>query len=147
MRTLDSYLKVFQPGDTVVAEDSFDQRLMVLKSGAIEVSKGGTVIKLINEPGTILGEMSYLTNGRRTAKLRAVTRCELNILDQRLDVVIRHFPAVAEKIMTTLVERILASEQSMFELLEANRTLQQQVERLMASSTEGKEKKHQDNKA
>jgi CRP-like cAMP-binding protein len=133
MRNLDSYLKVFQPGETVVAEDSFDQRLMVLKAGTLEVSKGGTVIKHIDQPGTLLGEMSYLTNGRRTAKLRAVTRCELNILDQKLDVVIRHFPAVAEKIMSSLVERVLAHEKSTLELLDANRRLQQQVDRLMTS--------------
>jgi CRP/FNR family transcriptional regulator, cyclic AMP receptor protein len=59
------------PGDTVVREGDAGGGLWVLVSGALQVSKGGVSVNVVNRPGAVIGEISLLLNSPYTATVAA----------------------------------------------------------------------------
>ena len=68
-------------GETVVAEGSKTGRLLILKSGAVSVIKGGHEIARVAEPGAVLGELSALLDQPHGADVRALEDCEFHVAD------------------------------------------------------------------
>jgi CRP-like cAMP-binding protein len=58
-------------GETVLAAGTRSGRLLVLKTGAVEVMKDGMQIAEVSEPGAVFGELSMLLDQhtRRTSAL------------------------------------------------------------------------------
>jgi hypothetical protein len=63
-------------GDTLVEQGQIDDRIFLLLNGVLVVEVDGEVLGEIG-PGAVLGERAVLEGGRRTATIRAVTRCRL----------------------------------------------------------------------
>jgi Cyclic nucleotide-binding domain len=63
-------------GDTIFAEREAADEIVLLLDGMVEVEAGGTVLAELG-PGAVLGERASLEQGRRTATVRALTRCRI----------------------------------------------------------------------
>ncbi|HET7519459.1 MAG TPA: cyclic nucleotide-binding domain-containing protein, partial [Actinomycetes bacterium] len=66
-------------GEVLVAQGDPGDELYLLFDGVLAVEQDGQEIAEVG-PGAILGEMAVLEGGRRTATLRAVTRCRVAVV-------------------------------------------------------------------
>jgi len=70
-----------EAGTLFITEDSLDTQLFVVASGELEVfhadEQGDEVPIARIYPGEPVGELGYVTGGRRTASVRTLKRCEL----------------------------------------------------------------------
>lgn len=61
------------PGGTdLLAEGQKTGRIYVLLEGRIEILRGGTQVTVLDEPGSVVGEMSLLLDSPHTATARAL---------------------------------------------------------------------------
>jgi hypothetical protein len=68
-----------EPGQTLVEQDDPGDELFLLFDGVLAVEVDGQPVTEVG-PGAILGEMALVGGGRRTATLRAVTRCRVAVV-------------------------------------------------------------------
>jgi CRP/FNR family transcriptional regulator, cyclic AMP receptor protein len=97
---------VFYPaGAEVIREGEAHGILLVLLEGTVEVSRGDTVVRVIDEPGSVFGETSALLGGPATATVRCVGGCRFRRSDdpQRF---LRERPGVALAVATMLARRL-----------------------------------------
>lgn len=80
----------YKPGDILLGEQETSDRLLFLVSGTVSVSKEGTPIARVREPGAVFGEMSVLLNSPYTATVTAVTEVECRISDAPLEFLTSH---------------------------------------------------------
>jgi len=62
----------YRAGEDVLVNGSTTGRLLFLKQGAIAVTRQGTEIAIVNEPGAVFGEVSALLNQPHTADVCAI---------------------------------------------------------------------------
>jgi CRP-like cAMP-binding protein len=65
--------KEFAPGAILLSEGEKSGRLYILAEGSVEVLRGDTQVALIDEAGSVFGEMSVLLNRPHTATVRAAS--------------------------------------------------------------------------
>jgi CRP-like cAMP-binding protein len=97
--------KRFAAGDALTQEGRETGKLFVLKSGTVEVRRGGVVVATIGEPGAVIGEMSVLLDRPHTASVVAVTAVEAYGLDEGLKF-LEQRPALALHVAVLLAERL-----------------------------------------
>ena len=64
----------YPAGVVLIREGEVHGKLFVLLDGALEISRAGTLITVVDAPGAIFGEMSALLGSAATATVRAVGR-------------------------------------------------------------------------
>jgi CRP/FNR family transcriptional regulator, cyclic AMP receptor protein len=74
-------LASYGPGETVFAEGTRTGRLLILKSGAVSIVKGGTEIATVAEPGAVFGELSALLDQPHGADVRTLAASEFYVAD------------------------------------------------------------------
>jgi len=74
-------VKSYGAGETVFAEGTKTGRLLILKSGAVGILKGGTAIADVAEPGAVLGELSALLDQPHGADVRTSAPSEFYVAD------------------------------------------------------------------
>ena len=94
----------FAPGETVMAEGSTTGRLLVLRSGAVEVVKEGVTIARVSSPGAVLGEIAVLLDQPHSAEVRALQACEFHVADAAT--MLAGDPAVALHVAAVLARRL-----------------------------------------
>jgi CRP-like cAMP-binding protein len=72
-------LAVYQAGETVLAEGSRTDRLLIFRKGSVAVVKGGIEIARVTEPGAVFGEISALLDCPHTADVRALTTSQFHV--------------------------------------------------------------------
>jgi CRP-like cAMP-binding protein len=106
--------KIARAGDEVVVPAGYvlaDQgqagrEAYVILEGSATVRRNGKKVATAG-PGTLVGELSLLDHGPRTATVTADTECSLLVLDQRhFAVLIDDVPTIAHKILGVLAGRI-----------------------------------------
>ena len=60
--------------------------LFVLRSGTLEIVRDGALIRTIEQPGSVFGEMSVLLDQPHSATVRAVTEVEVFVIANALGV-------------------------------------------------------------
>ena len=88
-------------GQVIVDQGQTGRQAFVIISGTARVQRNGRTISEVG-PGSIIGELSLLDHGPRTATVISDTECTLLVLDQR------HFRSVLETVPALLV-RLLAT--------------------------------------
>lgn len=88
-------------GRVIVDQGQTGREAFVVLEGSARVQRNGRTISTVG-PGAIIGELSLLDHGPRTATVTCETDCTLFVLDQR------HFRSVLESV-PTLIVRLLAS--------------------------------------
>ncbi len=71
----------YEAGETVFAEGTKTGRLLILKTGLVSVSKGGTEIAQVAEPGVIFGELSALLDQPHMADVCTVEASQFHVAD------------------------------------------------------------------
>lgn len=93
-------------GTTIITQGTAGKQAFVLLSGSATVKRNGKKIATV-EAGAIVGELSLLDRGSRTATVMCDTDCELLVIDARhLFAVIDEVPAMAHKLLAALATRI-----------------------------------------
>jgi len=93
-------------GTTIITQGTAGKQAFVLLSGSATVKRNGKKIATV-QAGAIVGELSLLDRGSRTATVLCETDCELLVIDARhLFAVIDEVPAMAHKLLAALATRI-----------------------------------------
>ena len=113
------YRQSFEPGQVVFWEGDESRDLHILISGELNVLKGDKVIALMDEPGTIFGEMSFLLGGKRTASIKALTKVDvLTIPHEDINDLRKQYPDITQEISRHLAERLDQTSQVVYGLRE-----------------------------
>ena len=108
-----------QTGETVLTAGSTTGRLLVLRSGAVEVVKDGVQIAKVSAPGSVFGELAVLLDQPHTADVRALEQCEFHVADA--PALLAGDPTVALYVAAILAQRLDGANRA---LIEVKRQLQ-----------------------
>jgi CRP/FNR family transcriptional regulator, cyclic AMP receptor protein len=93
-------------GSVIVDQGQTGREAFVVLSGKVEVKRSNRKIADLG-PGAVVGELSLLDHGPRTATVTCVTDCELLVIDQRhFMAVLQEVPTIAVKLLATIAGRI-----------------------------------------
>jgi len=111
IETINLDLREYKDGDVVIEDGTFGDEIYKLHQtdGGLEVLKKGVRIGLISKPGEYFGEMSFILNEPRSATIRSVGNSIVEVLPMKedgLEKLIYENPDVANKIITTLAQRL-----------------------------------------
>jgi CRP/FNR family transcriptional regulator, cyclic AMP receptor protein len=120
----------YQVGENVLAAGTTSGRLLVLKTGAVEVMKDGMQIAEVSEPGAIFGELSMLLDQPHTADIRALEVTDFHVADAAS--LLTDDPATLLYVTVLLARRLDATNQA---LIEVKRQLQTGQPRSIISRT------------
>jgi CRP/FNR family transcriptional regulator, cyclic AMP receptor protein len=104
----------YQVGETVLAAGTTSGRLLVLKTGAVEVMKDGTQIAEVSEPGAVFGELSMLLDQPHTADVRALKITEFHVADAAS--LLTEDPATLLYVTVLLARRLDATNRALIEV-------------------------------
>lgn len=97
------------PADSVLlGEGETSGRLYVLEEGTVEVLRNGTQVAIIDEPGSVFGEMSVLLDLPHTATVRTVSPVSAVVFNDA-GMFLRSHPEIAFLLGRLLAERLNAA--------------------------------------
>ena len=139
-----AHLRKFDAGETIFLMDSTGESMMAILEGNVRISvpspEGKEIVLAILHPGEVFGEIALLDGKGRTADARAMTRCNIAVLDRR-DVVsfFERQPNAWPKLVEVLCDRLRRTDQHLAEmaLLEIPLRLAKTLLRLLAEDTGG----------
>jgi CRP-like cAMP-binding protein len=73
-----------QAGETLLSAGTATGRLLILKSGAVEVVKDGVQLAAVSAPGAVFGELALLMDQTHTADVRATEQSEFHVADAQM---------------------------------------------------------------
>lgn len=98
----------YKAGEVVIEEGGKSGHLFFLIKGTVEISRDGTVVAKIGEPGLVLGEISILLDRPHIAEVRAEEDCSFHVaedpeafLDAHPQVSLHMARALAKKVDVT----------------------------------------------
>jgi CRP/FNR family transcriptional regulator, cyclic AMP receptor protein len=101
-------------GHVICDQGQMGREAFVLMSGSATVRRNGKKVTTLG-PGSVVGELSLLDRGPRTATVVTDTDTTLLVIDQRhFAGVIDEVPALAHKILAALAGRIRDFDRSMY---------------------------------
>jgi CRP/FNR family cyclic AMP-dependent transcriptional regulator len=104
----------YGPGETVFAEGTSTGRLLILKSGAVSVVKGGVEIATVAEPGAVFGELSALLDQPHGADVRTIEASQFHVADAAT--LLGQDPGALLYVTMVLARRLDAANQALVEL-------------------------------
>jgi len=107
-------LASYEAGETVFAEGTKTGRLLILKSGAVCVSKSGSEIARVAEPGAVFGELSALLDQPHGADVHALEPSEFHVADAAT--LFGQDPAALLYVTMMLARRLDAANRAFLEL-------------------------------
>lgn len=103
-----------EAGSIIAEQGQMGREAYIILSGTVEIKRGGRKIASLGA-GDIVGELSLLDHGPRTATVVCDTDCVLFVLDQRhLRETLEKHPSIALKLLGTLAERIRAFDRKYY---------------------------------
>ena len=101
-------------GTLIVDQGQMGREAFVVIDGEVTVRRGGRKVVSLG-PGAVVGELSLLDHGPRTASVVCDTDCTLFVLDQRhFQKVIENNPSIAMKLLGTLAGHIRELDRKSF---------------------------------
>ena len=116
-----AHLRKLEPGDTIFMIDSAGDSMMAILDGSVRISvpssEGKEVVLAILHAGEVFGEIALLDGKGRTADARAMTRCNIAVLDRR-DVLafFQRQPSAWPKLVEVLCERLRRTDEHLAEM-------------------------------
>lgn len=99
-------MKIFKAGEVITREGANDKELFILINGKIGVFKADVKVAEFSEKGMVIGEMSIILNGLRTATLVAEEESVVLNLNLPIDKLIEKYPDLVKKMLINLAERL-----------------------------------------
>lgn len=105
-------MRSFEPGEIIINENDNSEEIFEMMDGSARVVVNNVKVGVVEE-GDIFGELSFLTEGKRTASVIAEKACTVNLI-KRADFVelIKHRPQLIYNIARSLAKRILNLNQA-----------------------------------
>ncbi len=101
----------YRAGEIICIEGEPTRDLMFLMQGAVEVLQGESVVKMVRGQQVFLGQISFFASQRRTATLRAKTRCEIvRIREERIEGLLAAMPSLAIRLIRDVTEMFVQKE-------------------------------------
>ena len=98
--------QTFKASETIFAEGDRADRMYLVKSGTVSLTKDGRVLEQAG-PGVIFGELALIDRESRSASAVAETDCELSSVDKRrFWFLVHETPYFAELVMRTMADRL-----------------------------------------
>lgn len=98
----------YRSGETLLEEGHWSGKLFILVEGDVEVSRGGTAVAVLGEPGAMFGEMSALLQMPHTATVRALTDVTVRVPEDAGSF-LRDHPELAFHLARVLAQRLNAA--------------------------------------
>ncbi len=98
-------LQVFPAGSVLIPQGGKLGTLFVLRSGELEVVRDGALIRSIDRPGAVFGEMSVLLDSPHSATVKAVTEVSVYVIANALDVMLER-PQWSLQLARMLAQRL-----------------------------------------
>lgn len=92
-------------GQALLAEDEYSGRLYVLAKGTVEIVKRGVQVNIVTDAGAIFGEMSALLGAPHMATVRAVTPCQVRVIEGG-DAFLQLHPELSYELAKLLAHRL-----------------------------------------
>ena len=73
-------LRIARPGEIIIQEDSQSPELLILEEGTVEVRREGSLVAVVGDPGSTLGEISMLLDSPSTADVVARGEVRLRVV-------------------------------------------------------------------
>jgi len=104
-------VREYSDGDIIIEDGTYGTEVYKLcqTEQGLEVLKKDVRVGMITKPGEYFGEMSFILNEPRSATIRSVGRSVVEVIpvqDGNLERLISENPEVANRIITTLAERL-----------------------------------------
>jgi len=99
-------MKIFKAGEVITREGANYKELFILINGKIGVFKADVKVAEFSEKGMVIGEMSIIMDGTRTATLIAEEESVVLNLNLPLDKLIEKYPDLVKKMLINLAERL-----------------------------------------
>ena len=101
-------------GTLIVDQGQTGREAFVIMSGDVTVKRNNRKVATLSS-GDVVGELSLLDHGPRTATAICETDCTLLVIDQRRFLsVIDDVPAISHKLLASLASRIRAMDRQYF---------------------------------
>jgi len=101
-------------GTLIVDQGQTGREAFIVVEGEVEVKRNGRRVASLG-PGAIVGELSLLDHGPRTATATCETDCTLLVIDsRRFTGVLDAVPAISHKLLSTLATRIRDLDRAYF---------------------------------
>jgi CRP-like cAMP-binding protein len=107
-------LASYGPGEMVFAEGTNTGRLLILKTGAVSIVKGGVEIAQVSEPGAVFGDLSALLGQSHTADVHTLDSSEFHVAEAAA--LLLQDPVVLLYITMGLARRLDGANQALLEL-------------------------------
>lgn len=96
----------FKAGEQVFVEGQDGHEMFVVKTGQVQLSASGITLETV-EPGGILGEMSLISEDKRTATAKALVDSQLVPIDrEKFRFLVQQTPDFALEVMKILTVRL-----------------------------------------
>lgn len=97
---------VMTAGTMIIDQGQTGREAFVIVEGDVVVKRNNRKVATLGA-GDVVGEMSLLDNGPRTATVVCETECTLLVIDQRRFLrVVEEIPAITHKLLTSLAGRV-----------------------------------------
>jgi len=104
----------FGAGSLIVDQGQTGREAFIILSGSATVKRNGKKVATLGA-GSVVGELSLLDHGPRTASVVAETECSMLVISQRQFLgVIDAIPALSHKLLATLAGRIRELDRQYF---------------------------------
>lgn len=107
-------IRTYVPGEYVIREGEISREMyrIISTDKGLEVSKQGTRLAVLREPGQFFGEMAAVLKEVRTASVQTLGRTVLEVYPEHfLSVVLQDYPEVAQNLVTGLSQRLHGANQ------------------------------------
>lgn len=113
---VERFARVLPAGETVFSEGEEGHEMFIVRSGAVEMRRGGRALATMRS-GDYFGEMSMLLDTPRTAAAVVVEDAELiGIRRDSFDTILRENPAVGRSILRELASRLKVADEQLHAL-------------------------------
>jgi CRP-like cAMP-binding protein len=101
-------------GSLIIDQGQMGREAFVVVDGSVAVKRNGKKVATLG-PGSILGELSLLDHGPRTATATCETDCTLLVLSQRTFLgVLDEVPALSHKLLAALASKVRELDRETF---------------------------------
>ena len=107
-------LVTYEAGETVIAGGSWTGELLILRTGAVMITKGGSELANVAESGAVFGELSILLDQPHTADVRALETSQFHVADGAM--LLAENPIAAVYVATILASRLSTANQALIQL-------------------------------
>jgi len=101
-------------GSLIVDQGQTGREAFIVLDGEVDIRRNNRKVATLG-PGAVVGELSLLDHGPRTATAVCATDCTLMVIDQRRFLgVIDDVPAISHKLLASLASRIRELDRQYF---------------------------------